>query len=162
MKSSAHESSRLRVVATLRAEHQELLNLLTCYAASPELQARRELLKSICAQTQLHYTAELGVFYCALEPLPMGNDIMNEGAEGYARAVALANELTSSGSDDRLIEQQIRELRDEILWHINSAEAANGPFALSCQVDVEWEVLERELSKRRQILSQRTLQGRQS
>src|SRR5580698_3033686 len=94
MKSSAHESSRLRIIAALRAEHQELLNLLTSYAANPESQARRDLLKSICAKTHLHYTAELGVFYCALEPLPMGNDVMNEGAEGYARAVALANELT--------------------------------------------------------------------
>src|ERR1700761_2823294 len=90
-KSSAHESSRLRIIATLRAEHQELLNLLTSYAAIRESAVRRELLKSICAKTHVHYTAELGVFYCALEPLQMGNDMMNGGAEGYARAVALAN-----------------------------------------------------------------------
>jgi hypothetical protein len=154
MSNSAHESARLRLIAKLRAEHQDLLTLLTSYSANRETQTRGELIKTICIMTHLHYTVELGVFCCALEPRRLRSNLMNEATEGYSRAIALANEITGLSLDDALRDSTIDQLRDEILLHIRSTEAANGPFALSSQVDVDWDVVEREVTKRRLMLGQ--------
>jgi hypothetical protein len=154
MNHPTHEISRSRVLAKLRAEHQDLLFLFTVYAAHPHIRHRQNLLALIHTMTRLHYTTEIGVFYPAVVDLPMGSEILNDAGEGYARVMSLLNDLKGPSFDEPTMHARVRELHAEVRRHVESAEAEHGPFVLSRDADVQWDVLERELTERRLILDQ--------
>lgn len=154
MNHPAHERSRLRVLAKLRAEHQDLLFLFAVYAAHPNTRNRQDLVALIHTMTHLHYTAEIGVFYPAVVDLPTGSEILNDAGEGYARVMSLLNDLKGSSSDEPTMHARVCRLHAEVRRHVESAEAEHGPFVLSSDADIQWDVLERELTERRIILDQ--------
>jgi hypothetical protein len=154
MNHPTHEISRLRVITRLQAEHQDLLFLFAVYAAHPNTRSRHDLLALIHTMTHSHYTAEIGLFYPVVADLPTGGEILNAAGEGYAKVMSLLDDLKGASSEEPIVRARVRELHAEVQRHIESAEATHGPFVLSGEADIQWDVLERKLTERRLVLDQ--------
>lgn len=139
----------------LRFEHLALEGLFRRYFDSIWEADRLRLLRSLCREVYLHYTAETGVFVPACARALADPSILHRGGADYAVVTALIVEIDASAADGFRVESHIAELNQCVNEHIEAQDGPAGLFELVRQSDLGWEVLEKVLIVRRHELSSR-------
>lgn len=142
-------------LAILQHEHLAFTGLLRHYCDSMWEPDRLRLLRSLCREVHLHYTAETGVFLPVCARALAAPSLLHRGGADYAIVTALIVEIDASAADGLRVESQIVELKQYVCEHIEAQEGPSGLFERVRQLDLGWEALEKALIARRQVLSRR-------
>src|SRR5262249_30050925 len=108
----------------LETDHRRFERLLEEGEQSTEraTKGRRELLKALTSELDVHEAIEEKILYPALRPHPESTDVVLEGHEEHHAADLLLQELHGVATDDEKWGAKFKVLKENITHHISEEE----------------------------------------
>jgi iron-sulfur cluster repair protein YtfE (RIC family) len=118
-------------IALLMTDHRRFETLLKDGEASTERakKGRRDILKALTAELNVHEAIEEQILYPALEPHAEAHDVVLEGFQEHHVADLIVKELHDVATDDEQWGAKFKVLKENIEHHISEEENIMFPAA---------------------------------
>jgi hypothetical protein len=147
------------VVAMLKEDHEKVKELFEEFE-SAEGRERAEIAATAILELEVHAELEEKLIYPAIRQEIEEDDLMNEAIEEHHLVHILIKELKKLKPNDETFQAKFKVLGELVKHHIKEEEGEMLPKAEKS--DIDWEMLEATVMKRKETLLAKAADGKKS
>lgn len=147
------------VVAMLKEDHEKVKELFEEFE-SAEGRERAEIAATAILELEVHAELEEKLIYPAIRQEIEEDDLMNEAIEEHHLVHILIKELKKLKPNDETFQAKFKVLGELVKHHIEEEEDEMLPKAEKS--DIDWEMLEATVMKRKETLLAKAADGKKS